>query len=141
MLTALRRLASTWVAKALFVLLVLSFGIWGIGDTVRNLGRDTALVRVNGQPRPVQVRDRSVKVADTVRQVFARVRHVVVPALRPTTFFLVVINLIALALNVASALASAERAASSTAASSPRRSSSVAQSRTGSESPVPSLSY
>jgi len=50
MLTALRRLASTWVAKALFVLLVLSFGIWGIGDTVRNLGRDTALARVNGEP-------------------------------------------------------------------------------------------
>lgn len=50
MLTALRRLASTWVAKALFVLLVLSFGIWGIGDTVRNLGRDTSLGRVNGQP-------------------------------------------------------------------------------------------
>jgi peptidyl-prolyl cis-trans isomerase D len=50
MLTALRRLASTWVAKALFVLLVVSFGIWGIGDTVRNLGRDTALARVNGQP-------------------------------------------------------------------------------------------
>src|SRR3712207_4512881 len=50
MLTALRRLASTWVARALFVLLVLSFGIWGIGDTVRNLGRDTALARVNGEP-------------------------------------------------------------------------------------------
>jgi peptidyl-prolyl cis-trans isomerase D len=50
MLTALRRLASTWVAKALFVLLVLSFGIWGVGDMVRNLGRDTALARVNGQP-------------------------------------------------------------------------------------------
>lgn len=49
MLTALRRLASTWVAKALFVLLVLSFAIWGIGDTVRNLGRDTALARVNGE--------------------------------------------------------------------------------------------
>ena len=49
MLTALRRLASTWVAKAFFMLLVLSFGIWGIGDTVRNLGRDTALARVDGQ--------------------------------------------------------------------------------------------
>lgn len=49
MLTALRRLASTWVAKVLFVLLVLSFGIWGIGDTVRNLGRDTALARVDGE--------------------------------------------------------------------------------------------
>src|SRR5215210_3244312 len=50
MLTALRRLASTWVAKALFVLLVLSFAIWGVGDMVRNFGRDTALARVNGQP-------------------------------------------------------------------------------------------
>lgn len=49
MLTALRRLASTWVAKALFVLLVVSFAVWGIGDTVRNLGRDTALARVDGQ--------------------------------------------------------------------------------------------
>src|SRR5215210_298442 len=50
MLTALRRLASTWVAKALFVLLVLSFAIWGVSDMFRNFGRDTALARVNGQP-------------------------------------------------------------------------------------------
>jgi len=50
MLTAFRRLASTWVAKALFLVLVLSFGIWGIGDMVRNFGRDYAVARVNGQP-------------------------------------------------------------------------------------------
>ena len=36
MLTALRRLAGTWVAKILFALLVLSFAIWGIEDVVRN---------------------------------------------------------------------------------------------------------
>ena len=50
MLTALRRLAGTWVAKVLFVLLVLSFAVWGIGDMVRNFGRDTALARVDGEP-------------------------------------------------------------------------------------------
>jgi peptidyl-prolyl cis-trans isomerase D len=46
MLTAMRRLAGTWVAKILFVLLVASFAIWGIEDVVRNFGRDTAVVRV-----------------------------------------------------------------------------------------------
>ena len=49
MLTALRRLAATWVAKALFVLLVLSFAIWGVGDMVRNLNRDTAVAKVGGR--------------------------------------------------------------------------------------------
>lgn len=49
MLTALRRLAATWVAKALFVLLVLSFGIWGVGDMVRNFNRDTAIAKVGGR--------------------------------------------------------------------------------------------
>ncbi|WP_431269720.1 SurA N-terminal domain-containing protein [Dankookia sp. P2] len=37
MLTALRRLAGTWIAKALFVLLILSFAVWGIGDMAKNL--------------------------------------------------------------------------------------------------------
>ncbi len=50
MLTSLRRLANTWVAKVLFGLLVLSFGVWGIGDMVRNFGRDDAIARVSGQP-------------------------------------------------------------------------------------------
>jgi peptidyl-prolyl cis-trans isomerase D len=46
MLTALRRLAGTWFAKGLFLLLVLSFAIWGIEDVVRNFGSDTAVARV-----------------------------------------------------------------------------------------------
>ncbi len=50
MLTALRRLAGTWFAKALFLLLILSFAIWGIEDIVRNFGSDRALARVNGAP-------------------------------------------------------------------------------------------
>ncbi len=48
MLTAMRRLAGTWVAKILFILLIGSFAIWGIEDVVRNFGRDTAVVRVGG---------------------------------------------------------------------------------------------
>jgi len=50
MITAFRRLAGTWFAKGLFILLVLSFGIWGIEDVVRNFGRDSAVARVGGQP-------------------------------------------------------------------------------------------
>ena len=50
MLTAFRRLAGTWFAKGLFLLLILSFGIWGIEDVVRNFGRDSAVARVDGQP-------------------------------------------------------------------------------------------
>lgn len=46
MLTAMRRLAGTWFAKILFVLLIGSFAIWGIEDVVRNFGRETAVVRV-----------------------------------------------------------------------------------------------
>lgn len=49
MITYMRRLASTWVAKALFVLLVLSFAVWGIEDVVRNFWRDTAVATVGGQ--------------------------------------------------------------------------------------------
>lgn len=54
MLSALRRLAGTWFAKVLFVLLILSFAIWGIGDMVRNFGRDTSVARVAGQPIEVE---------------------------------------------------------------------------------------
>ncbi|MBR0656687.1 peptidylprolyl isomerase [Plastoroseomonas arctica] len=54
MLTALRKLAGTWFAKLLFVLLIGSFAIWGIEDVVRNFGRDSALARVDGQPIPIE---------------------------------------------------------------------------------------
>lgn len=50
MLTALRRLASTWIAKVLFVVLIASFAVWGIGDTVRDFGRDNAVARIDGEP-------------------------------------------------------------------------------------------
>ncbi|WP_165585588.1 peptidylprolyl isomerase [Roseococcus sp. SYP-B2431] len=46
MITWMRRLAGTWFAKALFIVLILSFAAWGIEDTLRNIGRDTAVARV-----------------------------------------------------------------------------------------------
>jgi peptidyl-prolyl cis-trans isomerase D len=49
MLTALRRFAGTWFAKVLFVLLILSFAVWGIGDMVQSFGRDDAVARVSGR--------------------------------------------------------------------------------------------
>jgi peptidyl-prolyl cis-trans isomerase D len=48
MITWFRNLARSWVAKVLFVLLILSFGIWGIEDVVRNIWRETAVVRMQG---------------------------------------------------------------------------------------------
>lgn len=48
MLTALRRLAGTWVARLLFIVLVFSFAVWGIGDVVRNFNQDTAVATVDG---------------------------------------------------------------------------------------------
>jgi len=49
MITWMRQFAGTWFAKILFVLLILSFAVWGIEDTVRNAFRDTAVARVGGE--------------------------------------------------------------------------------------------
>jgi len=48
MITWFRKLAQTWFAKVLFVLLIISFAIWGIEDIVRNIWRETAVVRMEG---------------------------------------------------------------------------------------------
>ncbi len=48
MISWFRKLAQSWVAKVLFVLLILSFGIWGIEDVVRNIWQETAVVRMEG---------------------------------------------------------------------------------------------
>ena len=49
MLTAMRRLAGTWPARLLFLLLLASFLVWGIEDVVRNFGRDSAVARVGDE--------------------------------------------------------------------------------------------
>ncbi|TAH32759.1 MAG: hypothetical protein EYC62_08460 [Alphaproteobacteria bacterium] len=46
MLQFLRSKASSIVVKALFVVLILSFAIWGIGDIFRGRGSDTTIARV-----------------------------------------------------------------------------------------------
>lgn len=46
MLDMLRKSAGSWVAKGLFVLLILSFGIWGIGDVIRNGGGSQSAITV-----------------------------------------------------------------------------------------------
>ncbi len=46
MLTALKTKASSWIVKILFALLILSFGVWGIGDIFRTGGRDTAVAEI-----------------------------------------------------------------------------------------------
>ncbi len=52
MLSTLRRFAATWPAKVFFVLLVGSFGLWGVADVVRNFfgGADpNSIATVGGQ--------------------------------------------------------------------------------------------
>ena len=46
MLQAIRSRAGSYVVKILFALLILTFGIWGIGDIFRNRGSDTVVATV-----------------------------------------------------------------------------------------------
>src|SRR5215471_12781722 len=46
MLQAIRSRAGSYVVKVLFALLILTFGIWGIGDIFRNRGSDTIVAMV-----------------------------------------------------------------------------------------------
>ena len=54
MITWMRHLAGTWFAKAMFIVLILSFAAWGIEDTLRNFGRDTAVARVGDEKIEVE---------------------------------------------------------------------------------------
>jgi peptidyl-prolyl cis-trans isomerase D len=49
MLQAIRSRAGSVVVKALFALLILTFGIWGIGDIFRNRPTDTSVAKVGTQ--------------------------------------------------------------------------------------------
>jgi peptidyl-prolyl cis-trans isomerase D len=46
MLQAIRSRAGSFIVKILFALLILTFGIWGIGDIFRNRGTDTVVATV-----------------------------------------------------------------------------------------------
>lgn len=49
MLSLFRRFLGTWVAKLFFVVLVASFGLWGVADVIRNLGTEGAVAVVGGR--------------------------------------------------------------------------------------------
>jgi peptidyl-prolyl cis-trans isomerase D len=49
MLQAIRSRAGSFVVKLLFVLLILTFGIWGIGDIFRSHSSDTTIATVGDQ--------------------------------------------------------------------------------------------
>ncbi len=49
MLDAMRKATGSLVAKILFGILVLSFGVWGIGDIFRGAGRGTSIAQVGEQ--------------------------------------------------------------------------------------------
>ncbi len=49
MLGSFRRFTETWVAKIFFIVLVASFGLWGVADVIRNLGNDTAVAIIGAR--------------------------------------------------------------------------------------------
>ncbi len=49
MLQAIRSRATSWVVKILFALLILSFGVWGIGDIFRTPGAEATVITVGPQ--------------------------------------------------------------------------------------------
>lgn len=46
MLNSLRSIAGSWSAKILLLLLVVSFGVWGIGDVLRTSGRNPTIATI-----------------------------------------------------------------------------------------------
>lgn len=49
MLATFRRSLNTWPARLLFLMLVVAFATWGIGDVIRNIGRGGAPASVAGR--------------------------------------------------------------------------------------------
>lgn len=49
MLRFFRAFLNTWAARAFFVVLVAAFGLWGIGDVIRNVGHDTSLATIGSR--------------------------------------------------------------------------------------------
>ncbi len=49
MITAFRRYLETWVARGFFLILVVVFISWGVGDVIRMIGTSTWVAKVGGQ--------------------------------------------------------------------------------------------
>lgn len=48
MLAAFRRHLDSWLVRAFFLLLVIAFAVWGVGDVIRLVGSDRAVATVAG---------------------------------------------------------------------------------------------
>ncbi|MGE0416776.1 MAG: SurA N-terminal domain-containing protein [Acetobacteraceae bacterium] len=49
MITAFRRYLDSWIVRAFFVVMILAFVFWGVGDVVRMAGHSTWVAKVGGQ--------------------------------------------------------------------------------------------
>ena len=49
MISAFRRYLETWVVRGFFLIMVIAFMSWGIGDVVRMIGTSTWAAKVGGQ--------------------------------------------------------------------------------------------
>ena len=49
MISVFRRMLETWVARAFFLVMVVAFVTWGVGDVIRNIGTSTWAAKVDGQ--------------------------------------------------------------------------------------------
>jgi len=49
MITALRRYLESWIVRGLFLVMILAFVFWGVGDVVRLAGTSTWVAKVGGQ--------------------------------------------------------------------------------------------
>ena len=49
MIASFRRYLDTWVVRGFFLIMVLAFVVWGVGDVVRMVGTSTWVAKVGGQ--------------------------------------------------------------------------------------------
>ena len=70
MLQAIRSRAGSYVVKVLFALLILTFGIWGIGDIFRNRGSDSAVATVGD--RSISAEELQTALRRAIEQLSAR---------------------------------------------------------------------
>ena len=76
MLQAIRGQAASWIVKALFVVLILSFVGWGIGDYIARTRAPTSVATVgNVEISPTQLSNAVSQESQRLRQVFGNLEH------------------------------------------------------------------
>src|ERR1019366_5117425 len=57
MISAFRSYLSTWIVRGFFLILVVSFAMWGIGDVVRQIGAPSWVAKIGDRAIEVQELD------------------------------------------------------------------------------------